>query len=143
MKFYLVSRGASEYRLRYIREANAIVSCFLTVGNSTYTRSRQQNRRVLDVCTRTQSIPQLILENRTLEGIRLICGYRGRHLELDGFAVAIEYMSNYQQTKSKKLLRSLLEYNEDDIRSLPWILDRILSIGESLEMTVEIDSARG
>ena len=81
------------------------------------------------------------LKSYSLKSIAGYFGYEYRHPELDGFAVAIEYMSNYQQSKSKKLLRSLLEYNEDDIRSLPWILDRISSIGESLELTAEIDSA--
>ncbi|MCL4519773.1 MAG: TM0106 family RecB-like putative nuclease, partial [Thaumarchaeota archaeon] len=81
------------------------------------------------------------LKSYSLKSIAGYFGYEYRHPELDGFAVAIEYMSNYQQSKSKKLLRSLLEYNEDDIRSLPWILDRISSIEESLELTAEIDSA--
>lgn len=81
------------------------------------------------------------LKSYSLKSIAGYFGYEYRHPELDGFAVAIEYTTNYQESRSKKLLRSLLEYNEDDIRSLPWILDRISSIGESLELTAEIDSA--
>ena len=77
------------------------------------------------------------LKSYSLKSIANFFGYEYRHPDLDGFTVALEYMSNYQRTKDKKLLRRLLEYNEDDIRSLPWMLDKISSVVEKLEVTTE------
>jgi len=38
--------------------------------------------------------------------------------------IVSEYFSNYQKTKDKKLIKKLLEYDEGDIRSLPWIVEQ-------------------
>ena len=39
--------------------------------------------------------------------------------------VAIEYLRTYQETKDKKLMKKFLEYNEDDLRSLKLIMDKL------------------
>jgi len=56
-------------------------------------------------------------------------GYRYKHPEWNGFAVASLYESRYQslkkETDRRKLAQKLIEYNEDDVRCLPFILDAI------------------
>ena len=34
----------------------------------------------------------------------------------------------------KKLMKKLLEYNEDDIRSLPWMMERLTLITQEIQM---------
>ncbi|MGA2663607.1 MAG: TM0106 family RecB-like putative nuclease [Nitrososphaerales archaeon] len=63
-----------------------------------------------------------------LKSIASYFGFEYRHPDLDGFAVALEYQINYLKNQDKELMRKLLEYNEDDIRSLPWILKRLSAI---------------
>lgn len=63
-----------------------------------------------------------------LKSIASHFGYNYRHPDLSGMTVALEYLLNYQKTKDKKLMKKLLEYNEDDIRSLPWIMERLSGV---------------
>jgi predicted RecB family nuclease len=56
-------------------------------------------------------------------------GYRYKHSDLDGFRVASLYEGRYQQLRNpqgrRKLALRLREYNEDDVRCLPFILRAI------------------
>lgn len=90
-----------------------------------------------DVYHNIQSSIAFPLKSYSLKSIANYFGYEYRHPELDGLSVAIEYLSNYQRSKDKGLLKRLLEYNEDDIRSLPWVLDKISSLVGTLEVTTE------
>ena len=54
--------------------------------------------------------------------------YDSKHPDVDGMWVASQYLSTYQETKNKKLMKQFLEYNEDDLRSLKWIMDKLSSI---------------
>ena len=54
--------------------------------------------------------------------------YDSKHPDVDGMWVAREYLSTYQETKNKKLMKKFLEYNEDDLRSLKWMMDKLSSI---------------
>jgi Icc-related predicted phosphoesterase/uncharacterized protein YprB with RNaseH-like and TPR domain len=64
-------------------------------------------------------------------------GYRYKHPDLDGFAVASLYQSTYQQSthpmRRRKLRLKLHEYNEDDVRCLPFILKAIESLWKKEE----------
>jgi len=51
--------------------------------------------------------------------------YDFKHPDISGMWVAIEYLRTYQETKNKKLMKKFLEYNEDDLRSLKWIMDKL------------------
>ncbi|MDE1769379.1 MAG: TM0106 family RecB-like putative nuclease [Thaumarchaeota archaeon] len=65
------------------------------------------------------------LKSYGLKSIASYFGYNYRHQDLSGMTVALEYLHNYQKTKDKKLMKKLLEYNEDDIYSLPWIMEKL------------------
>jgi len=51
--------------------------------------------------------------------------YDFKHPDIGGMWVAIEYLRTYQETKDKKLMKKFLEYNEDDLRSLKLIMDKL------------------
>jgi Icc-related predicted phosphoesterase/uncharacterized protein YprB with RNaseH-like and TPR domain len=59
-------------------------------------------------------------------------GYQYKHPDLDGFDVASLYQNTYlflkNETKRHELKRKLIEYNEDDVRCLPYILDAITGL---------------
>lgn len=76
----------------------------------------------------------LPLKSYGLKSIASHFGYNYRHPDLSGMTVALEYLSNYQRTKDKRLMKKLLEYNEDDIRSLPWIMNKLSSITEEIQV---------
>ncbi len=56
-------------------------------------------------------------------------GYQYKHPELDGFAVGSLYEQRYRKLrdvgKRRKLAKKLIEYNEDDVRCLPFILNAL------------------
>lgn len=58
-------------------------------------------------------------------------GYLYKHPDLDGFKVAMLYAKDYQKSRHPlrrgELERKLREYNEDDVRCLPFILQAIES----------------
>lgn len=59
-------------------------------------------------------------------------GYRYKHPDLDGWKVASLYEDRYQSLKNsssrQKLARTLIEYNEDDVRCLPHILNSLQAL---------------
>lgn len=60
-------------------------------------------------------------------------GYQYKHPELDGFTVALRYEQQYCKLRNlkqrKKLAKMLIEYNQDDVRCLPFILRSLGRIG--------------
>ena len=82
----------------------------------------------VDLATHIQRSYALPLKSYGLKSIADYFGYNYQHKDLSGMAVALEYLINYQKTKDKKLMKKLLEYNEDDLRSLPWIMGKLSSI---------------
>jgi uncharacterized protein YprB with RNaseH-like and TPR domain/Icc-related predicted phosphoesterase len=91
----------------------------------------------VDIYHAIQSSVALPLKSYSLKSVAAYFGYEYRHPDLDGMTVAIEYLTNYQRSRNKTLLKRLLEYNEDDIRSLPWLLKQISSVVGTLEITTE------
>jgi Icc-related predicted phosphoesterase/uncharacterized protein YprB with RNaseH-like and TPR domain len=73
-------------------------------------------------------------------------GYHYKHSDLDGFGVAVLYASTYLRSRhplrKRKLRVKLREYNEDDVRCLPFILGAIenLSKKEASNGTFPSDS---
>jgi len=82
----------------------------------------------IDLGTYIRRSYALPLKSYGLKSIAEHFGYNYQHKDLSGITVAMEYLINYQKTKDKKLMKKLLEYNEDDIRSLPWIMEKLSSI---------------
>ncbi len=73
----------------------------------------------------------LPLKSYGLKSIAAYLGYIYRHPDLDGITVAMHYLIDYQKNRDSGLLKRLLEYNEDDIRSLPWIMERIAELSHN------------
>ena len=97
----------------------------------------------IDLARHVQRSYALPLKSYGLKSIASRFGYNYKHPDLSGMTVALEYLSNYQKTKDKKLMKKLLEYNEDDIRSLPWIMERLSLITqetqiEKAELTTDV-----
>jgi uncharacterized protein YprB with RNaseH-like and TPR domain len=73
-------------------------------------------------------------------------GFRCRHPGLDGLGVALLYERNYIRSKNavrqKALKRKLLEYNEDDVRSLPFILNAIANLSPALDLLAKFASQK-
>jgi len=73
-------------------------------------------------------------------GLKQISGYFEydfKHPDIGGMWVASEYLNTYQKTKNKKLMKKFLEYNEDDLRSLKLIMDKLSFIKSVLVQTNE------
>jgi len=89
-----------------------------------------------DICNRMEDVHQSISHSVALptssykvKDMGKFWGYRYKHPELDGFAVAQLYEGRYRRSRNlvqrRKLAKKLIEYNEDDVRCLPFILDAI------------------
>jgi len=96
------------------------------------------------VCDRTidlyQDISQTVALPTTscqVKEIGAFFGYRYKHPDLDGYRVASLYMHTYQKSKHRlrrrKLGRKLIEYNEDDVRCLPFILKALENLWKKEE----------
>ena len=57
-----------------------------------------------------------------LKEISDFLGYSYKYDDLDGMQVAYKYQNEYLKTKDKKLLKTFLEYNEDDLKSLQFVV---------------------
>ena len=88
------------------------------------------------VCDRMIDLFQIISQTVALptksyqvKEIGAFFGYRYKHPGIDGTTVASLYQGTYQKLKTQpsreKLRKKLVEYNEDDVRCLPFILDAI------------------
>lgn len=88
--------------------------------------------RIVNICQAFQQSVALPIGSESLKEVAKMLGLRYRHPRLDGFEVALLYEHDYVPMKSavrrKALKRKLLEYNEDDVRSLPFILDAVSNL---------------
>lgn len=62
-------------------------------------------------------------------------GYPFKHSDIDGLFVALEYQRHV--SKKKPIDLKVFEYNEDDVRSLPFIIDKVTNLLE-----LKIDSGK-
>ena len=60
-----------------------------------------------------------------LKEISDFLGYSYKYDDLDGMQVAYKYQNEYLKTKDKKLLKTFLEYNEDDLKSLQFVVKKL------------------
>ncbi|HEY7733834.1 MAG TPA: ribonuclease H-like domain-containing protein, partial [Nitrososphaera sp.] len=89
-----------------------------------------------DICTEIRRAVIFPIQSYRLKDLARYFGYRYRHPNLDGMTVAMEYMTNYQHKRDKKLLRQLFEYNEDDVKSLPAIVAKVAEVaGTEIRVT--------
>jgi len=63
----------------------------------------------------------------SLKYVGMRFGYEFKHPELNGRAVAKAYR-RYQKNRDESLLRRLMEYNEDDVKALSFIIDKASAI---------------
>jgi Icc-related predicted phosphoesterase len=70
----------------------------------------------------------LPLKSYRLKSISDYFQYTSQHPDVSGIEIALQYLTTYQETRNKKLMKKFLEYNEDDLRSLKWIMDKLSSI---------------
>jgi Icc-related predicted phosphoesterase len=100
-------------------------------GLSTYACSR-----IVNICHPFQKSVALPMDSESVKDIAEMLGFRYRHAGLDGLGVALLYERKYIRSKNsvrrKALKRKLLEYNEDDVRSLPFILDAVANLSPAL-----------
>jgi len=79
-----------------------------------------------------------------LKSLAAYLKYQFRHPDLDGFLVACAYEQHLRDRKA--LDRRFFEYNEDDVRALPYLLDMItkgrLKVKKRLLNTTPIDAER-
>ena len=90
--------------------------------------------RMIDIhqtISRTVALPT---KSYKVKEIGAFFGYRYKHADLDGSLVASLYENNFRQLrdpqKRRRLALKLLEYNEDDVRCLPFILRAIERLSE-------------
>lgn len=85
--------------------------------------------RIVDLNPIISSSVALPIQSGRVKEIAGFFGYRYKHPDLSGFQVGSLYQSKYlrlkKATERRKLARKFREYNRDDIRSLPFILDAI------------------
>ena len=89
-------------------------------------------QRILDLYWIIQWSVALPTRSYQVKEIGTYLGYRYKHPDLDGFAVAGLYERNYPSFKKtpggRKLAGKLIEYNEDDVRCLPHILNSLQAL---------------
>jgi len=66
-------------------------------------------------------------QSYALKNLGAFMNYPFKHPEIDGFLVALQYMSHVED--KKPLDKTLLEYNEDDVRAIPYLISEIKSKG--------------
>jgi Icc-related predicted phosphoesterase/uncharacterized protein YprB with RNaseH-like and TPR domain len=85
--------------------------------------------RIVDLYAMISRAVALPIDSTGVKDVGSFFGYHYKHPSLDGLRVAALYTGKYQRvrhgSKRRKLERTLLEYNEDDVRCLPFILDAI------------------
>lgn len=88
--------------------------------------------RIVDLYWPLQYTVVLPTTSYRVKDVGTFFGYRYKHPDLDGYQVASLYERQYLFLKTEKsrqvLARKLLEYNEDDVRCLPHILNAIQAL---------------
>lgn len=92
--------------------------------------------RIVDLHWRLQPSIALPTSSYRVKDVGAYFGYEYRHPDVDGYRVASLYEGEYQRTRKRasgrKLKRMLLQYNEDDVRCLPHILNGIANLAKQL-----------
>ncbi len=100
--------------------------------------------RIVNVCQAFQQSVALPIDSESVKEVAKMLGFRYRHPRLDGLGVALLYEHNYARVKNaarqKALKRKLLEYNEDDVRSLPFILDAVAKLSPTVGVASQVPS---
>ncbi len=93
--------------------------------------------RIVDLYQTISRVVALPTSSCRVKEIGAFFGYRYKHPDLNGFAVASLYTITYQKSKRPfrrlKLELKLREYNEDDVRCLPFILKAIKNLCDKEE----------
>jgi uncharacterized protein YprB with RNaseH-like and TPR domain len=157
---YLAENSGNEMRMleRFLSDMRGIRGTIYTFSGTRFDE-RVLKRRIeansldhsklpqfVDICTAIRHSVIFPVQSYRLKDLARYFGYKYRHPNLDGMSVAMEFMITYQKTKNKKLLKKLLEYNEDDVKSLPAIITKIrevtgaamLSITHKTETTIDV-----
>lgn len=104
----------------------------LHAGFSRHGLSTSLCSRIVNLCHGFQQTVALPINSESIKEVARMFGFRYRHPGLDGLGVALLYEQNYIALKHagrrRALRQKLLEYNEDDVRSLPFILNAIASL---------------
>ncbi len=88
--------------------------------------------QIVNICQPFQRSVALPAESESVKDIAEELGFRYRHPELNGLQVALLYEHDYTRARNgarkKALQRRLLEYNKDNVRCLPFILDAVANL---------------
>lgn len=155
---YLADKPSDEKSMlrRFLKETNGIKGTIYTFSG-THFDERVLKKRIaangfdagglppfIDICTDLRRSVIFPVQSYGLKDVADYYGYKYRHPDLNGIRVAMEYLITYQKNKDKALLKRLLEYNEDDIRSLPVIVSKVvevagaINIARTTELAVDI-----
>jgi Icc-related predicted phosphoesterase/uncharacterized protein YprB with RNaseH-like and TPR domain len=74
-------------------------------------------------------------QNYALKELGAFLGYDFKHADLDGLYVALNYMA--YADNGEELDPRILEYNEDDVRVIPYLLEKALSLSDNVKKIVE------
>lgn len=140
---------SSKEERRILERFLGFMECHPTIKVSTCSGSRFEERIFRNrlsfhglptsICDRMTDLHQIISKAVALptyscrvKEIGSFFGYRYRHPNLDGFGVALLYEHTYQElrhaVRRRTLEKKLCDYNEDDVRCLPFILRAIRSL---------------
>jgi len=70
-----------------------------------------------------------------LKELGAFLGYNFTHADLDGLQVALKYMAHADN--GEELDPRILEYNEDDVRVIPYLLEKALSLSDNVKTILE------
>jgi Icc-related predicted phosphoesterase len=103
--------------------------------------------RMIDLGPAIRWAVALPIQSYGVKEIGRFWGYRYKHPDLDGFKVASLYQASYQGTKHsrsrRELGRKLREYNEDDVRCMPFMLAAIERLSKSEASTEAANTPAG
>jgi predicted RecB family nuclease len=103
--------------------------------------------RMIDLGPAIRRAVALPIKSERVKDVGRFFGYRYKHPDLDGLDVALLYGGSYRGTKHarrrRELGRKLREYNEDDVRCMPFILAAIERLSESEASTEAANAPAG
>lgn len=74
-------------------------------------------------------------QSYALKELGAFLGYNFKHADLDGLYVALNYMA--YADNGEELDPNILEYNEDDVRVIPYLLEKAVSLSDNVKKIVE------
>jgi len=98
--------------------------------------------RIFNLSAVFQQSVALPINSESVKDVGKFFGFRPRHAELDGLRVALDYEQRYlclrNAAQRRKLKQRFLEYNEDDVRCLPFILDAVAKLSPILDVSIQV-----